>query len=142
MLMTVVLWKRCWQRKGKLGNKWCIQILMHYIDVFDDFVPLPTSLFLSYKLLYLVGRMSSAPLTQVEVYYSLLLHVKLLRDSSEWPSLDLYLILLATHSITRWELTKMAYHTTVASVGQTQSRVVFTCQSVVHLDLCEHLQSS
>src|SRR5258705_4105650 len=140
--MTVMLWKRCWQRKENLGNKWCIQILMHCIAVFDGFGPLQTSLFRSYKLLYLVGRMSSAPLTQVEVYYSLVLHIKLLRGSSEWPSLDLYLTLLVTHSITRWKLTKMVYHTTAASVGQTQLRVVFTCQYIAHLDLYEHLLSS
>ena len=36
----------------------------------------------------------------------------------------------------------MVYHTTAASVGQTQLRVVFTCQSVAHLDLYEHLLSS
>ena len=33
----------------------------------------------------------------------------------------------------------MAYHTTATFVGQTQLRVVFTCQSVTHLDLYEHL---
>ena len=115
---------------------------MHCIDIFGDFAPLPTYLFLSYRLLYLAGRMSSAHLTQVEVYYSQLQHIKQQRDSSEWPSLDLYLILLAIHFITRWELTRMGYHTTTALVGQTQLRVVFKCQSVAHLDLYKHLLSS
>jgi hypothetical protein len=50
-------------KKGKTWEKWCVQILMHCIDMFNGFVSLPTSLFLSYKLLYPVGRMSSAPLT-------------------------------------------------------------------------------
>ena len=36
----------------------------------------------------------------------------------------------------------MAYHTTIASVGQTQLRVVFTCQSVACLDHCRHLLNS
>ena len=115
---------------------------MPCINVFSDFAPLPTYLFLSYRLLYLAGRMSSAHWIQVEVYYSQLQHIKQHRDSFEWLSSDLYLILLAIHSITRWELTGMAYHTTVAFMGQAQLRVVFICQSVALLDPCEHLLSS
>jgi len=110
--------------------------------VSDGFVPLQTYLFLNYRLLYPVGRMSSVDLIQVKVYYFQLLHIKQLRDSFEWPNWDLYLILLVIHYITRWEWTEMAYHTTVASMGQTQLRVVFTCQSVAHLDHCRHLLNS
>jgi hypothetical protein len=36
----------------------------------------------------------------------------------------------------------MAYHTTVTFVGQTQLRVVFTCQFVTHFDHCRHLLNS
>ena len=108
----------------------------------DNFVLLQTYLFHNYRLLYQVGRMSSVHLIQVEVYYSQLQHIKQLRDLSEWPNLGSYLILLVIHYITRWEWTKMAYHTTVAFVGQTQLKVVFTCQSVAHLGHCVHLLNS
>jgi len=106
-------------KKGKLGNKWYIRILMHCINVF----------------------MSSALLTQVKMYYSLLLHVSCWGTppgGQAWtyiwfPGYSLCYKMGVDND-------GLPYYRCIC--GTTQLRVVFTCQSITHLDLCEHLLSS